>query len=304
MKRLNPDAEMFSEIFQYYKTREMQAKPYGYILKSVTNMSCFIEEKGITFPYALAEFSEGNNKYFSFYMPKQFRNKGYGEYYAEEIRIVTSAFKGQVITFPDCNFSEWLNKNGIEYTLLDNTYIDLPEYIVMSKEYGDSRANRSGLYLMNHIDEGADIMISRKASEQALRAFIAHPMLQDDDHFFDIGKLPLNKVMVHCSKYTLMLCMEYRKVANAYLCKPETDGWTQEQIKFHCPILMHDIREMLIADKVQNYKDFLQFHALSHPRRNELFAYFNNWIDYLGCSSFANHWINKQNITVKLPVNY
>lgn len=300
MKRLNPNAEMFSEIVQYYHTRALQAKPYGYELDQVISMTCV--QDGVRFPYAVAKFKKESQLYLSFYLPYQFRGKGYSDIYAEEIKLVLKAVNASMITFKDCHFSDWLDKKNIPYVLLSDTYIDLPEYIVMSKVYGDEKASRSGLYLMNHIDEGAGIMVRRKASEHAIAAFIAHPMLQDDEHFEDDYQLKLNNVIKHCSKYTIVLCMEYRKVANAYLCKPETDGWTQEQIKFHCPLIMPEVKEMLIADKVQNYKDFLQFHALTHPRRNELYTYFNNWIKYLDCEEFAQKWIAQEMVKVQLPV--
>lgn len=301
MRRLNPNAEMFSEIVQYYHTRALQAKPYGYRLGNVINSAC--HEDGHNFPYVVAEFIKDSELYLSFYMPMQLRGKGYGASYAKEIKIVLEAYNNvKVITFPDCHFSDWLEKNNIPYVMLKGTYVDMPEYVVMSKVYGDDKASRSGLYLMNHVDEGAGIMVQRNASEEAIAAFIAHPMLQDDEHFENPIALKLNDVLKHSSKYTLLLCMEYRKVANAYLCKPETDGWTQEQIKFHCPLIMPEVKEMLIADKVQNYKDFLQFHALTHPRRNELFTYFNNWITYLDCEEFAQKWIAQEMVKIQLPV--
>jgi len=305
MKRLNPNADLYNDdIFQYFKTRALQAKPYGYKLEGVITMDCIDLENNINFKYIVARFTKNNNNYASFYMPADNRGKGNSDAYAKEIKLILQSIDGQVITFNDCKFAGWLQKNNIPYVLLENTYIDTAEYLIMSKVYGDEKASRSGLYLMNHIDEGADIMIQRNASEDAIKAFIAHPMLQDDEHFMDKKELLLNNVMAHCSKYTLLLCMEYRKVANAYLCKPETDNWTQEQIKFHCPILLSDVREMLVADKVQNYKDFLQYHALTHPRRNELFAYFNNWITYLNCADFANKWIAEQEVKIKLHIGY
>ena len=39
---------------------------------------------------------------------------------------------------------------------------------------------------------------------------------------------------------------------------------------------------MLIADKVQNYKDFLLYHYGIHERSNQLNQYFINWLSYLG----------------------
>jgi hypothetical protein len=41
---------------------------------------------------------------------------------------------------------------------------------------------------------------------------------------------------------------------------------------------------MLIADKVQNFKDFRTYHADSHSRRQELDVYFRQWLAALGMS--------------------
>ena len=40
---------------------------------------------------------------------------------------------------------------------------------------------------------------------------------------------------------------------------------------------------MLIADKVQNYKDFLLYHKNTHERSDELDEYFNSWFKILHC---------------------
>ena len=41
---------------------------------------------------------------------------------------------------------------------------------------------------------------------------------------------------------------------------------------------------MLIADKIQNKKDFELYHKGSHPRSMELDHYFNNWLKRLNIS--------------------
>ena len=38
---------------------------------------------------------------------------------------------------------------------------------------------------------------------------------------------------------------------------------------------------MLIADKIQNYKDFQLFHENTHPRSDRLKEYFLEWFDKL-----------------------
>jgi hypothetical protein len=41
---------------------------------------------------------------------------------------------------------------------------------------------------------------------------------------------------------------------------------------------------MLIADKVQNRKDFELYHEATHPRSKELAMYFRLWLEKLGVS--------------------
>lgn len=291
-ERLNHEANTEMQINQYYNTRAIQLYGYGYKMLSCTVHH--VREIGLYYWYVKTLFSKEGAIYASFYLPKQYCGKGFGK---DLVRIIEKELV-PVITIPDYNIIKWLEDNHVPHISIATHYTTYDEYVLIDNYYGDQKARRSGLYLMNHVDEGAGIMAERKASKLAQQAFLVHPMLQDDHHF---ECLKNNLVMKHCSKEVIMLCMEYRKVANAYLCKPETDHWTLKDIEFACPIIMEDIKEMLIADKVQNYKDFLMYHALSHPRRNQLFTYFNNWITYLGCEEYAQKWIADSKIQIKLP---
>jgi len=42
-----------------------------------------------------------------------------------------------------------------------------------------------------------------------------------------------------------------------------------------------EVKYMLLADKLQNYKDFKRYHKGEHLRTEELDSYFNKWLDYL-----------------------
>ena len=150
------------------------------------------------------------------------------------------------------------------------------EYGLITQYYGDTKTTRSGVPLMNHIDEGLTILENLGASALAARAYCLHPIFQGDD---DLRSNYL--VARDIDPLAILLVMEYRKCANAYLCKPHTDDWTQDDIQQFVGPLLPEVRDMLIADKMQNRKDFLEYHYGTHPRSEQLNRYFNNWIVYL-----------------------
>lgn len=150
------------------------------------------------------------------------------------------------------------------------------EYELISQYYGNRTAKRSGLPLMNHIDEGLAILKRYHYIEQdTLKAFCIHPIVQDD-----ITSIDLSQVSVH----VLILAKQYAEVANAYLPKHLND---QHDIMPRIPNLQ--VQLMLIADKVQNYKDFYRtFHQQQHLLEKHDFQhlsnYFDNWLTYLNVS--------------------
>lgn len=145
--------------------------------------------------------------------------------------------------------------------------------------YGDRVTERSGVPLMNHINEGIAIMKGRKARDEAIAAYCIHPIIQADADFTNamisrtFDQFPNIEVV--------MLVMEYRKTANAFLCTPHTDLYTKDDIRRIAPLCSEDVREMLIADKIQNQKDFLIYHYGKHERSDKLYRYFRLWLEYL-----------------------
>lgn len=155
---------------------------------------------------------------------------------------------------------------------------DSTAYRAISAHYGSRTAERSQVPLMNHIDEGLSILDSLGASRRARRAFCLYPLVQSDAAFQEnwaalrAGGLP---------DAELLLALDYRRAANAYLCTPETDGFTAEDIRRVVGDPELDVVTMLIADKRQNWKDFLAHHVKTHPRSDQLDRYFYNWLTYL-----------------------
>ncbi len=143
--------------------------------------------------------------------------------------------------------------------------------------YGERSAGRSGVPLIAHIDEGLVVLDLIGASLQARQAFCLHPMLQDDDAL--LASLAPASALLACAPdpAALILAMEYRAVANACL--------SHHPVSDDHPIRLStskDVNDMLVADKVQNRKDFEIHHAETHPRADALASYFERWLRALG----------------------
>ncbi len=176
------------------------------------------------------------------------------------------------VTAPDCDLERFFQKRAVPYVLARG-FTDRGEYRAIEGAFGDRRAARSGVFYMNHVDEGLAVLAGEGASESAMRAFALHPLFQLDDH--------LPRSIERLGELTddprvLVLAMEYRNVANAYLSE-RLVGSAAEVALGPLP----EVAAMLRADKVQNYKDFLLYHRETHPRRAALDRYFRTWLERL-----------------------
>jgi len=149
--------------------------------------------------------------------------------------------------------------------------LNTPSYTAILGHYGDRTAKRSGVSLMKHIDEGLVILREIGADISTMDAYCLHPLCQNDDDLRTFDPSPF-------SPYVIMLAMEYRRVANGYLAKHSTPPNGIEL----SPLI--SVNQMLIADKVQNRKDFLAHHLMTHPQSYRLNIYFTEWLQALGVS--------------------
>ena len=151
------------------------------------------------------------------------------------------------------------------------------EYQAISEFYGKRKAKRSEAPLMQHIDEGLLILEGLGASERAKRAYCLHPLLQSDEDLAEtyergVGELTDDPAV-------LALALEYRNIANATL-SPRLVATVDE-----IPLSpLDEVNDMLRADKVQNWKDFVRHHKGTHPRSVELERYFKLWHTRLSLS--------------------
>lgn len=156
----------------------------------------------------------------------------------------------------------------------------LNTYNLIQEFYAGKYAERSGVPLINHIDEGLNVLALWSAPSVVTQAFCLHPMLQADE---DLRK------NLHLTRFIdgeqVALAMEYRAVANA---------WLSDKVRMSAAGPIFDVRPqlsclpyvnmMLIADKVQNRADFELYHKGKHPRSAELELYFKTWLDTLAIS--------------------
>lgn len=154
------------------------------------------------------------------------------------------------------------------------TLVDF-HYDMILKHYGSLCAKRSGVLYMKHIDQGLNILNHLNASEHAKAAYCVHPIFQVPD---GLNKALETKLYERLDKRVILLVMEYRNKANSYLCRPRTDNFTIDDLPY---MVLDEVKDMLIADKVQNYSDFLKYHKDTHERSKELDKYFNLWFEHL-----------------------
>ncbi len=191
-------------------------------------------------------------------------------------KLVMSAIDRQlpVVTTPGCQLEGFLRAKGLAYVMAA-PITGTPEYVAIEELYGRRTARRSGAPLMRHIDEGLAVLQWIGASEAARLAFCLHPLLQEDpDHAAN-----LERVSALTSPEVLALTLEYRRVANAALSARPMDSAAEIELS-----PMPEVNQMLVADKVQNRKDFLLYHFGHHARSDALELYFRRWLERLEVS--------------------
>lgn len=147
------------------------------------------------------------------------------------------------------------------------------EYKLIYEHYRDRTAERSGVPLINHIKEGIALLQAWERPDVEIRAFCLHPIVQ-------------NNLLIAPELFpdSYPLAVEYAEKANAYLCVDETAHIREARhLAAHLGNISAPVAWMLLADKVQNQKDFRIYHWFTHDKRFRLERYFNLWIDTLRC---------------------
>lgn len=248
MGRFNYDANTIAEARTYMIGRSRQLIRHGYMLVNINE-----------FDWGLSTYYEKDNIiYQSIYVLNDYRNKGVYK------RNVTH----KIVTSYECGIDDYLELNSIPF-IMENLS-GMKEYETIQDLYGNKKTKRSGADLMNHIDEGLYILEKIGASNVAKKAYCLHPIVQGDnellEHYYNF----------HYHPTVVIAAIEYRSVANDYLSRREIK--TLGDIRLSP---LKDVNDMLIADKMQNRKDFDLYHNGTHDRTSELNQYFDNWFKRL-----------------------
>lgn len=160
--------------------------------------------------------------------------------------------------------------------------------------YGNRCAKRSGVPLINHINEGLTILDRLEAHQDVKDAYCIHPMIQADEdlaaNYMDLISGTGKKLYLPIRNTVIGYAMEYRSVANDFLSDQIETGpgsWGAEETYAKKPLRLSPlpaVNLMLVADKVQNKKDFVKYHQATHKRSRELTYYFDLWLKRLGIS--------------------
>jgi hypothetical protein len=156
-------------------------------------------------------------------------------------------------------------------------FISDPHYQAISTFYSDRRAKRAGVLYIQHVNEGLLVLDAIEATLPARQAYCLHPIVQGDTELATAFQPTSVLYQYPIELYALALAMEYRWVANSYLSQRTIHSLDDIQLS---PFV--DVQQMLIADKVQNRKDFDRYHRDTHPRAQALDHYFRNWLAALG----------------------
>ena len=236
------DCHQLNEIKQYFRNHSVSA------LSSEVSWGGLVEDMGWG---AKTEFRHTayEHNLTSIYVYKSKRGQGHMS------RFLDSNKDTHFCTAPSCDLERFLASRGVKYVVLQPS--PFHEYEMVRNYYGDSVTDRTGIHMINHIDEGLFILNQIGASDMAKRAYIIHPLLQGDADLLAFWESDLPEQI---DRRVLALALEYRNIANAHLSHHPAgpDAFLLSPLR--------DVNDMLVADKVQNRKDFELYHAAAHPR--------------------------------------
>lgn len=164
------------------------------------------------------------------------------------------------------------------------------EYDAIKAHYKNKQSKRLGQPYMLHIDDGIKILRRIGADDATVAAWCLHPIVQVDESLADwvAGRLDDVPSIDECGSLAVLLATEYRAVANAGRMAPWRQSGTLPSI------LLPEVKQMLIADKVQNFYALISNgsalrsqpdpHGVMDNYFSAMVSYFEAWMIHLGVS--------------------
>ena len=161
----------------------------------------------------------------------------------------------------------------------------LAAYRLICASYAGKVARRSGVPYLNHVQEGVYMLVRTLGwRERVVAAYCVHPIFQSDRSMSRVldGGIDARGLAVE----EVVLAMEYRRVANAYVSTMRPKAVDEIELS---PLA--EVNAMLVADKVQNKKDFMghmfkRVGRASYARASDRYVgYFESWLERLGVSA-------------------
>jgi hypothetical protein len=171
MVRFPMQAERFEEAAGYLRERARQAVIDGWKAASVAER---LSSDGVEWGARTFLYSPDGELHQSIYVYAQHRKRGIVAEHLLATRDVPIA------TTPDNDLETYLERHRVRYAVVAKV-IETLEYRMIAAFWGDRRARRTGLYYMNHIDEGLAALRAIGASDRAMRAFCLHPIVHSDE---------------------------------------------------------------------------------------------------------------------------
>ena len=272
--RFNHNCQTSEEATQYFRNRLINLAATGRDVRlqwrgEVTEL---VDERGRNWGCSTAVRDEKRTLLHSVYLYPEGRRQGHMSRWLRE-----NPGK-EIFTVEDCGIEAYLAREGAQFRVFpEPRHRYAPEYGLAAAFYGDTVTDRARIHFMNHIDEGLFVLENIGGSDLAKRAYILHPLVQGDE---DLERFWHSACPSMLSDPTVLaLALEYRNIANNHLSyhpPPSEAPFYKSPLK--------DVNDMLIADKVQNRKDFELYHEGAHPRWVRLASYFREWLEKLDVS--------------------
>ncbi len=260
--RFDPDADDGAGAERYLHARAHQSLIDGFRVDGeLERLVTAGEEWGVR---AFVRAVDGT-RYQTIYIYPRYRGRGL-------VSALLARRDYPVVTVRDCELEHYLTTRGVPFVVVARI-TETPEYAAVAAHYGARTAGRSDVPLMNHIDEGLAVLQGLHAGERAMRAYCLHPLVQADA---DLAATYPRLGELGAAPHVIALAFEYRNIANATLSSRVVASAADIPLS---PIA--EVNAMLVADKIQNRKDFILHHRASHPRRRELDWYFARWLERL-----------------------